>query len=391
MRSIFVAIVLAIVIGAVFTAPSLSHERVLTTVTFNREVVRILNKKCIACHSADNMSVPMTSYEQTRPWARAIEEEVLTRRMPPWRAVAGYGEFANDVALTNRELQLMVSWIEGNGPKTREERLIVNFDQGETDIRDRLNPDFSRWQLGSPDLTAALAPEQVAAGGSQVRRVVVSTGVSGERWLRALEFKPEDRRVMRAVFFSVEGSGQWLGSWTPWYGVTTFPADTAVRLAPGARIIAEVHYKGGSEPIMAGGSLGLYFAGGAPARSVEDLVVNASPLPGGEGRPKFQGTATLPADIVALALKPDVQAGVEAFEVSATKPDGTVQVLLLVRDALPEFPTPYINANPVHLPAGTQLRVTYYYKASAVADQPMPSALKLTISATSSSPLSTAR
>src|SRR5437868_14889868 len=63
--------------------PVSTHEVVNTTVTYNREIVRIVNKKCVACHSENNLGIPLVSYEQTRPWARAIEEEVLRRHMPP--------------------------------------------------------------------------------------------------------------------------------------------------------------------------------------------------------------------------------------------------------------------------------------------------------------------
>src|SRR5688572_19784307 len=117
---------------AFWPRPVQSHERVLTTVSYDKEIVRIMNKRCIACHSDSNLSVPFTTYEQTRPWARAISEEILRRHMPPWRAVPGYGKFVNDNALTNRELQFLVAWIEGNGPKNKVQKLVVNFDQDTT-------------------------------------------------------------------------------------------------------------------------------------------------------------------------------------------------------------------------------------------------------------------
>ena len=56
-------------------------------------------------------------YEQARPWAKAIKEEVLERRMPPWGAVKGFGDFKDDQGLTQEELHLIADWVEGGAPK----------------------------------------------------------------------------------------------------------------------------------------------------------------------------------------------------------------------------------------------------------------------------------
>lgn len=352
----------------------LSHERVTTTVTYDREIVRIFNRKCIACHSEKNLGVALTTYENTRPWARAIEEEVLRRHMPPWRAVPGYGQFANDVGLTNRELNFIVAWVEGNGPKTKDQRLIVNIDQGRTDEDDQLRPDFTRWQLGKPDLLKTFAPSAIDPGRrDEVRRVTIDLGLTADRWIRALEFKPGDRRVVRAAFFSLEETGQWLGSWTPWHGVTTLPENVAYHLKAGSRVVADIHYRGADEPVSDQGSLGLYYAQRPGAPSPADLVIQTSAQ-----MQTFSGSVTLASDVDILALRPDVQPGVESVEVTARKPGGTVQVLLLVRNALADWPTPYILKRPLRLPKGAELRVTYYYSSAPAA--PPSSAPALVVS-----------
>src|SRR5437763_17115932 len=91
-----------------------AHERITTRITFNKEIVRILAKRCMGCHHAKSIAaMPLTTYTEARPWAKAIKEEVLERRMPPWRAVPGYGEFANDLRLSSRDLDLIVAWVDG--------------------------------------------------------------------------------------------------------------------------------------------------------------------------------------------------------------------------------------------------------------------------------------
>lgn len=57
------------------------------------------------------------TYAEARPWAVAIKEEVLSRRMPPWGAVKGFGEFRNDQGLTQEQLELITSWVEGGVPE----------------------------------------------------------------------------------------------------------------------------------------------------------------------------------------------------------------------------------------------------------------------------------
>jgi hypothetical protein len=373
MKKAFLTLAAALIVAGTFRpSPLLSHEVVNTTVTFDKEIVRILSRKCIACHSENNLSVPLTSYEQTRPWARAIEEEVLRRHMPPWRAVPGYGQFVNEAGLTNRELQLIVAWVEGNGPKNKDQRLIVNIDQGQTPQNERLKPDFAKWQLGKPELLKTLDANSIAPGQpDEVRRVTVDLGLSSDRWIRALEFKPGDRRVVRAAFFSLQETGQWLGSWTPWYGVTTLPPDVAYLAPAGSHVVAEIHYRSARQPVNDQGTLGLYFAPRPAAQSPTDLVLEAKRKDTSTpGLQKFSASVQLPTDINLLAFKPEVQAGVESVEVRARKPDGTVQVLLLVRGVLPDWPTPYVFKEPVPLPKNSELSVAIHYKNAEAATTP---------------------
>ena len=90
----------------VFLAISLAaqaHDIITTSITFNKEIIRILQVRCTGCHAAGARAFPLTSYQEARPWAQAIKEEILARRMPPWGAVKGFGEFRNDQALSNEQ------------------------------------------------------------------------------------------------------------------------------------------------------------------------------------------------------------------------------------------------------------------------------------------------
>ena len=65
----------------------------------------------------------LLTYELARPWAVAIREEVLARRMPPWPAVPGYGEFKNHVGLSAQEISIVANWVEGGAPEGEPEFL----------------------------------------------------------------------------------------------------------------------------------------------------------------------------------------------------------------------------------------------------------------------------
>src|SRR5713226_6261030 len=95
-----------------------AHEVITTKLTWTQEISRIVYKRCASCHRPGG-AAPMSllSYDETRPWAKAIRDEVAERRMPPWGAVKGFGEFRDDVSLSNAEIEMIVLWVEGGAPK----------------------------------------------------------------------------------------------------------------------------------------------------------------------------------------------------------------------------------------------------------------------------------
>ena len=107
-----------ILIGMLAAAiPASGHERITTKLTWSREISRIVYARCLSCHQEGGHAFSLATYAEARPWAVAIKEEVLTRRMPPWNAVKGFGRFKNDVGLTQEELSLVADWVEGGAPE----------------------------------------------------------------------------------------------------------------------------------------------------------------------------------------------------------------------------------------------------------------------------------
>ncbi len=106
---------LAIFLG-VLPSALFAHDPITTKITWTQEISRIISSRCVSCH-ADGSSVALATYSQARPWAKAIRDQVLSRRMPPWGAVAGAGAFRNDPSLTGPEMERVVQWVEGGAPE----------------------------------------------------------------------------------------------------------------------------------------------------------------------------------------------------------------------------------------------------------------------------------
>lgn len=360
---LFVAVLLPTVYVA-WPRPARSHETLTTTVLFDREIVRILDNRCVMCHAADGPSFPLESYEQTWLRRRSVHDAVLARHMPPWSAVPGYGQFANDNGLTLRETQFVVSWVEGLGPRnagTVFTNTVESIDRP-AEIRARYLH-AGHWHLGEPSLVRALPVARIEAKQSaHVRRIVVDSGLTTAQHIRAVEYMPGDRRVVRAAFFTIQETGQWIGSWTPWYGYMQLPEGAAYTLPARSHIIAEIHYRGADADVVDEGRLGLSFAEGSVLRTVSDVALNAART-GDAGR--LHAEVRLAADTHVVALRPDMSGDITSIEVSARRPDGGADILLFARDFDQNWPTPYVLREPVLLRRGTLLMVTAYSEAAA--------------------------
>ena len=81
------------------------------TPTFTKDVAPILYKNCVECHRATGMApMSLTTYDDARPWARAVKQKVVAREMPPWGADPAIGTFSNDPSLKQSEIDTIVAW-----------------------------------------------------------------------------------------------------------------------------------------------------------------------------------------------------------------------------------------------------------------------------------------
>ena len=106
-------------IARLFLMAGISAAALAGEVTFSRDVAPILYKRCVACHHPGDIApMSLLTYKDARPWAAAIKEAILSRKMPPWKADPHYGKWANDPSLTTRRVAhhyRLGRWRQGGG------------------------------------------------------------------------------------------------------------------------------------------------------------------------------------------------------------------------------------------------------------------------------------
>ncbi len=176
-----------------------AHDIITTKITWTKEISRLVYKRCATCHRDGGAAFSLMTYNDARPWAKAIKEEVLERRMPPWEAIKGFGEFRDDRGLTQEELETISSWVEGGAP------------EGDPKYLPAL-PKPAAWQdpaapKGSSELTLADGARLPAASnvlairaknlkaGATVQIVAIRPDSSVEPLLWIYQYKPEFHRT----------------------------------------------------------------------------------------------------------------------------------------------------------------------------------------------------
>ena len=115
--SITVQFVLFIFVLIAALCGEASAHNVGNAITWNREISRIIYQRCASCHHEGGTAFSLTRYQDVQPRAVEIKRSVLSRQMPPWGGIKGFGDFRNDQGLTEAELELFTDWVDSDTPK----------------------------------------------------------------------------------------------------------------------------------------------------------------------------------------------------------------------------------------------------------------------------------
>src|SRR6058998_3587945 len=140
---VFVLLSAMTALGTEIPSPSVRSDQA-TAVTFNKDVLPILQNNCQVCHRPGEVA-PMSflTYESTRPWAKAIKAAVLSKKMPPWFADPHYGEFRNAPKLTQSDINTLVAWADSGAR------------QGDTEVTAPAPPFADGWRI-QPDVVVSM-------------------------------------------------------------------------------------------------------------------------------------------------------------------------------------------------------------------------------------------
>ena len=193
----------AISIAAVSVAGSLfaASPTDAPGVTFSKDVAPLLQKHCQACHRpGESAPFSLLTYQQARPWAKAMKEAVLLKKMPPWFADPRYGKCSNDRSLSQSDVDTLVAWADGGAPEGDAKDLPATLDYVEG------------WSIPKPDVVFEFPqPFQIPATGTiEYQKAIVLSGFTEDKWVQFAAARPDDRHVHHMILYVREPGSHWL-------------------------------------------------------------------------------------------------------------------------------------------------------------------------------------
>jgi hypothetical protein len=333
-------------------------------VTFTRDVAPILHARCATCHRSGEVApMPLLTYADARPYARAIRDRVVSRRMPPWPADRSVGHFSNDPSLTAKEIDLITQWVDAGAPQgdPRDLPPLPSFPEG--------------WQMGEPDLIVELPEVEVPARGRDIFPIpTVALDLKEDRWIRAVEIRPGNPQVSHhAVLFSgtpgpfAMAVSNVLAVWAVGTPPTVHTEGTGRWLRKGQVIFANLHYHPNGTATTDRTRIGFYFGKGDLKKEVSTAVAGnvTFSIPPGATDHELRAVYVADQDISIVSFFPHMHLRGKDMKMTATFPDGRQQVLLNVPAYDFNWQLFYYPTERIQLPRGTRVDVVAHYDNSA--------------------------
>jgi hypothetical protein len=344
------------------------------TVTFSRDVAPILQENCQECHQPGSIApMSLITFQEARRWSARIRDRVEDRIMPPWHLNPHLGiqDYKNDISLSDAEIATIVAWVEAGAPEGDPNDLPppVEFTKG-----DRL---LMEARLGPPDLMIETPPFTVpATGNDQWWRPKVQTGLTEDRWVRAVEVLPsfpEGRKVTHHFLASAiqqHNLGGLLTEWAVGKVGEVYQEGTGKLLQAGSEIEFEVHYfPSGTEVPNDQVSLAiwLYPEEYEPELETQLRIFNVAPQGTLEipphSRPMFSNEFVMRSPVRLQSFQPHMHLRGKGMSMEAIYPDGRKELLSIVDNFQFNWHNNYIYADHAAplLPAGTVLKFNVWF------------------------------
>jgi len=342
------------------------------TITYAKQVSRILQNKCQTCHHLGT-AAPFTlaTYDDAVRRADTIREVVAEKRMPPWHADPRHGKFQNDRRLTSEESDALLTWLD-NGREFGDKRDLPEprtYENG--------------WVIGKPDVIFELPEEQTISASGVVPYLYFRTPTNFKEdvWVQAAEGRPGNRGVVHHIVVSIAdprtkdrpasrafGESILVGE-APGDIPLVLPPGVAKRIPAGAELIWQMHYTPNGKEAKDRSQVGLIFYKGKepPKRAAQTLgiVNNSFAIPPGADNHLVESEWVAPRDALLLSFMPHMHLRGKDFEYRAEYPDGRKETILAVPRYDFSWQTQYRLAEPLRLPKGTKIHCTAHFDNSA--------------------------
>lgn len=354
--------------------------------TYYHDMAPIFFRACATCHRPEQASpFVITNYPAAREHAEKIGRLTSKRKMPPWPLDLTCGEFEGPRILTGAEIELIQRWVAAGAPAgdPRDSPPLPEWPDG--------------WQAGKPDLVVKMPLAFTLAAGTRdlYRNFTIPVSLDRPRYVRALQLRPVNNRVVHHAFVYVdrtgysrqqegrdgatgysadmelhEGIGMPGGQFLTWQPGKLGPSgseEMSWLLSTNSDLVLALHLNNGSAvPEVLQAEVGLYFTDTPPKVTVFKLpLFNFTiDLPAGASNQVIEDRFTLPVDVEARAVMPHLHYLGRTVEGWATLPDGTRQWLLRIPHWDFNWQGEYRYARPVPLPRGTVITMHYEFDNS---------------------------
>ena len=373
-----VCLLAGLLITALQTAPA---------TTFYKDIAPLTNQYCVSCHRPGEAGpFSLLTYEDVKKRGAQIAAVTKSRYMPPWLPEHGYGHFADERRLTDQQIRTIGEWVRDG---------MAAGNSADAPPAPKFTPG---WQLGQPDmiLTASKPYTLRADGPDQFWNFVLRVPIEKTQYVRAVEIRPGNQRAVHHANLLVDrthssrlreatpGSGfegmdltieadtfepdSHFLFWKPGTAPVVEPDGMGLRLDRGTDLILNVHLQttGKAEEVQP--TVGLFFTD-KPQTKFPMLVQlesdGALRIPAGEQDFVVSDTFRVPVDLDVLGVYPHAHYLGKLLEGWAILPDGTRRWLVRIPDWNQAWQAVYLYAEPVFLPKGTVIHISYHYDNSA--------------------------
>ena len=352
-------------------------------VTFNKDVLPILQKNCQTCHRPGEIApMSLLTYQDARPWAKAIKKAVFTRQMPPWFADPVHGQFANDRRLSDSDIMTLSAWADSGAV--------------EGDPNDKPDPIafHDGWNL-KPDMIIEMPKDfnVPAAGTVTFKNVLVKVNFPEDVWVVAAEMRPGNPQVLHhgRVLVRPPGSDfmkdalpgeayettsvgmtrregpETLGKFNPGLGAQNFSLFESAKFVPkGSDLVFNLHYTSIGKPATDRSRVGLVFAKQAPQLRYfmhNGPTATNLAIPPREGNAEIVSETTTNVDMKLVYVQPHMHLRGKDYEFRLVYPSGKTETVFKAKWDF-NWQIGYDLAKPISLPKGTRIIGIAHYDNS---------------------------